>query len=360
MTKFDSKSRAGAALMRHSMDGTSAVNLLSEKLFYPNDISLDVATKKIYFLDHYFDFIQQCDYDGSSRKFLQRLPLMKFHRVTFFENMFYGAVNKNLSVIQVSKSSSIFKKVLAENLEANPKMVKIFHQQTQPMRGKVCANSKCEHLCVPIMEDTRIVEKCLCREGFTLENGKCKIRDAKKFLIFVQDNPNMLKAVDVDGSDEHIFAPIVGLKSNIAFDVDLNGKVVYFTSYSDLNSSETNIIEFQSFNGSDRGMLKGSFGAIQSMSYDWVGKNLYYSSQSPKAKIAVVRVKQDSDDPLVIKTLISKNIIGPSSIALDPENGEFLKSLQRKKKLSKNSQIVSKFPLKYCLCSNFSTNQTST
>lgn len=332
LTKFDSKSRVGAALIRHSMDGTNALSLLPDKIFYPNDISLDVAMKKIYFLDHYFDFIQQCDYDGSNRKFLQKLPLMKLHRITFFENMFYGAVNKNLSVIQVSKSSSMFKKVLAENLEANPKMVKIFHQQTQPMtsRSKVCGKSnKCEHLCVPMMEpgdsaSPRIVEKCLCREGFKLENGKCKMREAKKFLMFVQDNPNMLKAVDVDGSEEQIFAPIIGLKSNIAFDVDLNRKMIYFTSYSDLNSSETNMIEFQNFNGSDRGMLRGSFGAIQSMSYDWVGKNLFFTSQSPKAKIAVVGVKEKSAEPVVIKTLINKNIIGPSSLALDPENGELI------------------------------------
>jgi hypothetical protein len=299
------------------MDGLNSVNLLKEKVFYPTDLSLDVTMKKIYLLDHYFDFIQQCDYDGSNRKFLQKVPLMKFHRIAFFEDMFYGAVNKNLSVVQFSKSSSTFKKILAENLDANPKMVKVFHQQTQPQKVKVCGpGNKCEHLCIPVEGN---VEKCLCREGFKLDNGACKLRDSKEFLMFVDDNPSTLKAVEVDGSGDQVIAPIIGLKSNIAFDVDLNQKRIYFTSYSNLNSSETNVIESQSFNGENRTRLEGNFGAIQSMAIDFVGGNLFFTSQSPNAKIAAVKLGKS---PAIIKTLVSKNLIGPSSLALDPQNGE--------------------------------------
>ncbi|CRL03072.1 CLUMA_CG016407, isoform A [Clunio marinus] len=330
LTKFDPKSRFGAAIMRYSMDGENGLNLLQNKLFYPNDLTLDVAMKRIYFLDHYFDFIQQCDYDGRNRQFLQKLPLMKFHRITFFENTFYGAVNKNLSVIQVSKSSVMFKKVLAENLEANPKIVKIFHQQTQPTTSevKVCERNKnkCEHLCVPTLDssDSRIIEKCLCREGFKLENGKCKLMEAKRFLMYVEEYPKILKGVDIEDTNRQVFSPIIGLKSSIAFDVDLVNKIIFFTSYSEMNDTDNKLIEFQSFNGSNRGVIEGDFGAIQSLSYDWVGKNLYFAGQLPKAKIAAVKIKFDSTESSsssIIKTLVNKNIIGPCSLALDPENG---------------------------------------
>jgi hypothetical protein len=330
LTKHDPKSRMGAALLRYSMDGTNMKSLLQDKLFYINDLTLDVAMKKIYFLDHYFDFIQQCDYDGGNRQFLQKLPPMKFHRIAFFENMFYGAVSKNLSVVQISKSSSIPGRSLAVNLMSPPKMVKVFHQQVQPMstRVKICStNSKCEHLCVPMLEtneskQARVVEKCMCQEGFKLENGKCKMRDVRKLLMYVQDYPKVLKAVEVSGSDEQMIVPVVGLRSNIAFDVDMANKILYFSSFSDLNSSDSQIIEYQSFNGSARRMLKGDFGAIQSMVYDWVGKNLYFTSQSPKPKIALVKLNGNEDDPAMIKTLVYRNIIGPCSLALDPEKGK--------------------------------------
>lgn len=330
ITKHNPLKRVGAAVLRYSMDGKGMLSIIQKKLFYPNDITLDVAMKKIYFLDHYFDYIQQCDYDGSNRRFLQKLPPMKINRIAFFENMFYSAVYNNVSIIKISKTSSIIKKVLAENLEALPKIVKVFHQQTQPVKTKICGkNNKCEHLCVPSLEmnegsTARVAEKCLCHEGYKLENGKCLLRQSTKFLMFVQDYPKMLKGVDINGTDDNIIAPIIGLKSNIAFDVDLNNKVVFFSSYSDLNSSENSIIEFRLFNGSNRGMLKGSFGPIQSMSYDWVGKNLFFTSKTPKSKIASVRLKTnaDSQEMSMMKTLISKNLNCPCSLALDPENGK--------------------------------------
>lgn len=243
LTKFDSNNRTSASIMRNFLDGTNDISLIKKKIFYPHDLTIDIAVKKIYFLDYYFDFIQQCDYDGSNRKFLQNIPLMKFHRIAFFENMFFVAINRNTSIVQISKSHSNFKKALAENLKSNSKVLKIFHQQTQPnVNTKVCASdNKCEHLCIPTVEDIngmpKLIAKCICKEGFTLENGKCTLKDSRKFIMFVQEysKSKTLKAIDTDDLTEQIISPIVGLKSNVAFDVDLNNRLIYFSSYSDSN-----------------------------------------------------------------------------------------------------------------------------
>lgn len=243
LTKYDLQNRTGASLLRYSLDGTEEKSLIKEKIFHPHDLTLDVALKRIYFLDHYFDFIQQCDYDGGNRKFLQKIPPMKFHRITFFENYFYGAVDKNSSIYQVSKSSSIFKRALAENLKSNTKMLKIFHRQIQPNNNdvggkfKVCAvNNKCEHLCVPFVDknSSKLIEKCICKEGFTVNsNGKCTLKESRKFVLFVEENPRTLKAIETDNLKQAAISPIVGLKSNTAFDVDLNNRLIYYTSHSE-------------------------------------------------------------------------------------------------------------------------------
>lgn len=89
-----------------------------------------------------------------------------------------------------------------------------------------------------------------------------------------------------------------------------------------MNSIQNNTIEYRSFNGSHSGKIKGQFGNIQSMAFDWIGNNLYYSSSLPKYKISVLKVKENENDGAVVKTLINKNLIGPSSIALDVENGK--------------------------------------
>lgn len=237
LTKHDSANKTKAGLTRFLMDGTEEKSLLSEKLFYPNDLTLDFAMQRIYFLDYYFDFIQQCDYDGGNRKFLQKVPLMKFHRITFFENSFYGAVARNLSVVQINKSSSTDKKVLAENLKANTKMLKIFHKLMQPPLKKSLQDNVvtaiCEHLTIPYVNQTsnppKLVQRCLCKEGFTLNGkGKCEQSQTKSFVMFLRENPRMLKAVSVD--QEEVFTPITNLKKDISFDVNINDRIVYFTS----------------------------------------------------------------------------------------------------------------------------------
>lgn len=238
---YDTKNRTRASIDRYYMDGRFDKNLIERKIFYPHDLSLDVAVKKIYFLDYYFDFIQQCDYDGNNRKFLQKLPLMKFHRITFFENMFFGAIDKNTSIIQISKSSMTFKKTIAEKI--NTKVMKIYHQQIQPVSNtNICSdNNKCEHLCVPQIEDEngnkKIKEKCLCKEGFHLENGKCIQKDIKKFIAFVEEyaKTRVLKAIDVNNQSVITISPILGIKQSIAFDFDLNQKLIYFSTNAETN-----------------------------------------------------------------------------------------------------------------------------
>lgn len=86
-------------------------------------------------------------------------------------------------------------------------------------------------------------------------------------------------------------------------------------------SIQNNSIEYRSFNGSISGKLKGEFENVHSIAFDWVGNNLFVSSSKPKYKISVMKLGLNAQDPPVIKTLVNKNFIGPSTIALDVEEG---------------------------------------
>lgn len=96
---------------------------------------------------------------------------------------------------------------------------------------------------------------------------------------------------------------------------------------STFGSIQNNSIEYRSFNGSVSGKLKGEFGNVQSIAYDWVGNNLFISSSNPKYKISVMKLGSKPEEPLMVKTVVNKNFIGPSSIALDVENGKFYLNL---------------------------------
>ena len=49
------------------MDGSGRNVIVSEKIFWPNGLALDLPTKKLYFSDARLDYIEYCNYDGTGR-----------------------------------------------------------------------------------------------------------------------------------------------------------------------------------------------------------------------------------------------------------------------------------------------------
>jgi hypothetical protein len=330
LSKFNSSSRSGTEILRFLMDGSDKLSLFEEKLFHPKDLTLDVAMKKIYFLDNSLEFIQQSDYNGKNRKFLTNIHPMMLQRIVFFENIFF-AINGSFSLMQIDKSTN---RIERTEMKLNPKILRVFAREIQPKllsaTSNVCTatNNKCDQLCVPLRIEssttTNITSKCLCSEGFDMENGKCVLRRAKKLLFFVQKNPQSLRAIDVENVEMKVIVPIVGLDSDTTYDVDMRNRRIYFASHPDASTFHygADVIEFRSFDGMEKGMLKGNFGSIQSMAYDWRGKNIFFTTGTPRARIAVVRVDR-LNETTIIRTLVTKNIVKPTTIALSPDDGSF-------------------------------------
>lgn len=53
---------------RANMDGTNRTAIVSDDLYWPNAVAVDVYKQKIYFMDAKLDFIDLCNYDGSARR----------------------------------------------------------------------------------------------------------------------------------------------------------------------------------------------------------------------------------------------------------------------------------------------------
>lgn len=319
----------GTEILRFLMDGSDKLSLFnsSSKLFQPSDLTLDVAMKRIYFLDNSLEFIQESDYNGKNRKFLQNIQPLRLQRIVFYDNIFY-AISGNSSLVQIDKSTNRVEKATSV---LNAKFLRIFARQTQPKSASnVCsANSNCDQLCVPIRNKssttTNIISKCLCSEGFEMRDEKCVLRRAKKLLFYVQKNPQSLRAIDVENVETKVIVPIVGLDSDTTYDVDMRNRRIYFASHPEPSTFHygADAIEFRSFDGVERGILKGNFGSIQSMAYDWKGKNIFFTTGAmPRARIAVIRVDRWNETS-IIRTLVTKNIVGPTTIALSPDDGSY-------------------------------------
>ena len=53
---------------RLSMDGTDRRIIVSEKIYSPSGLTLDLPTEKVYYGDDRRDFIEFCDYEGNGRR----------------------------------------------------------------------------------------------------------------------------------------------------------------------------------------------------------------------------------------------------------------------------------------------------
>lgn len=60
------------------MDGSNRTTIVSDKLYWPNALGVDVYKQRLYFMDARLDYIDSCDYDGG-----RRLRLINNHDVSF-------------------------------------------------------------------------------------------------------------------------------------------------------------------------------------------------------------------------------------------------------------------------------------
>ena len=49
------------------MCGCDRTTIISTKLYWPNGLSIDYPSKRLYFADARLDYIEFCDYDGNNR-----------------------------------------------------------------------------------------------------------------------------------------------------------------------------------------------------------------------------------------------------------------------------------------------------
>ena len=73
------------------MDGTHRSTIISTKIYWPNGLTLDIPSKRVYFADSKLDFIDFCNYDGTGRQqvIANNHYLLHPHSLAVFEDQVY-------------------------------------------------------------------------------------------------------------------------------------------------------------------------------------------------------------------------------------------------------------------------------
>ncbi|XP_076069558.1 LDL receptor protein 1 isoform X2 [Oratosquilla oratoria] len=302
-------------LERTLMDGSSRINLVSQKIVYPFGVTVDYPNKHIYWVDGYLTHIERVDYEGKNRRTILKLsadegPLS----ITMFENYLYATSWKDDSMKKINRFNGHDTEVIKKGIK-DPNAVHILHRQRQPSVNHPCGvnNGGCEHLCIPMYEEGRPIAHCRCQPGFRLAyGGNCVAQKHRRFLLYAKGRPGMIMGVSLDSKDStEVMVPITSLRRPTSLDYDVRSQFIYYAD------SQRFIIERQSLDGKIREpVVESGVPYVEGLAVDWMGRNIYWTDQYLQS-IFLCHMEESNKK----RILVHGNLSYARAINLNPKEG---------------------------------------
>lgn len=123
------------SLRRALLDGQNETILVSNKIEFPHDLTLDIPNERIYWIDKHRNYIQSINYDGKMRMSLikgipRNILQLPISSLTNFEDQLYFVIDSEY-IYEMNKKEHIPRKLLQKNSEIIS--LNIFHKQKQPV-----------------------------------------------------------------------------------------------------------------------------------------------------------------------------------------------------------------------------------
>ncbi|CAH2090680.1 unnamed protein product [Euphydryas editha] len=313
---------------RVGMDGTQRMAIITTKIYWPNGLTLDTATQRVYFADSKLDFIDFCYYNGSGRQ--QVLAgshyLLHPHSLTLFEDTLYWTDRQLNRVLSAHKFRGTNQTVVS-HLISQPLSIHVHHPSLQPQYPSPCKKDTCQHLCL-LSPNNTTGYSCMCKPGFKLlPDGKC-IEEENPYLMVLKGSQIIDLATDGSGRASQL-PPVVGIQGGVQLDYDRQGHMLYWLQSisGDSEDDENCTIYTMPYGGGNKveflGQDTGIVGSPSAIAFDWLGRNLFIANKAA-SNIEVVRV----DGKVKFRNIVFVNdgthlsIAKPKGLCLDPTEGK--------------------------------------
>lgn len=192
------------------MDGSGRKSIITESVFWPNGLTIDYTSDRMYWADAKHNVIETALFDGSDRKKVISKGLPHPFALTIFEDAIYWTDWHTKSISSANKATGAGMKSIHSNLHF-PMDIHSYHPQRQPQYKNRCENSGgCAHMCLPNKKSY----SCVCRMGQKLKSdGKGCLRP-EKMLVFTRKKDLRIKHIDNNAVNQQEMV--------ITFDFNLN------------------------------------------------------------------------------------------------------------------------------------------
>nr|XP_022902920.1 low-density lipoprotein receptor-related protein 2 [Onthophagus taurus] len=311
---------------RIGMDGTNRSSIISTKIYWPNGLTLDTATQRVYFADSKLDYIDFCYYNGSGRQ--QVLAgshyLLHPHSLTLFEETLYWTDRQLNRVLSAHKFKGNNQTVVS-HLISQPLSIHVNHPSLQPISENPCQNKPCQYICL-LSPSSPEGYTCKCRPGKRLDpNGNC-IEEEISYIILMRGTQIIDISTKPGDKTTGFLTPIVGVDHGVQVDYDRTQEKVIWVENRDDNEDNCTVWTMP-FSGGNKtrlfGLDNGIAGAPSSIAFDWLGRNIFIGNRIA-SNLEVIKI----DGKVKYRTIILANdgnetsVAKPRSICVDPTEGK--------------------------------------
>ncbi|XP_015909717.1 low-density lipoprotein receptor-related protein 2 isoform X1 [Parasteatoda tepidariorum] len=308
------------------MDGTLRRTIVHTKIFWPNGLTIDIPTKRVYFADSKLDYIDFCNYDGSGRQqvLARNHYLLHPHSLTIFEDTLYWTDRQLNRVLSCHKYKGVNQTVVS-HLVSQPLGIHVSHPILQPLSANPCENATCSHLCL-LSPSHSNGYTCKCPPGYGRDTktaeGNCVPVD-NPYLMLMRSTQLVDMSLTPGDKTTGYFTPIIGIENGFDFDYDKKEGIIYYVQLEEEDKENGTIFKVSLSGGNQTKFLADGFvGAPYILAFDWIGRNLYVGNRKA-SNFEVVKVDKEQEYRRVILSNdgTELGVARPKSMVLDPEAG---------------------------------------
>lgn len=226
------------------MDGSGRKPLITKNIIWPNGLTIDYTTDRIYWTDAYYPIIESAHIFGDDR---QQVVIRGLHHpfgITVFEDSVYWTDWRFKSISLANKNNGLGYKTIHSGLHF-PMDLHSYHPQRQPEYDNHCGanNGKCSHMCLP----NSMGYSCVCPVGLKIQSdGKTCASSVDNLLVFARRKDLRLISLDQSVKAFDIVIPVDNVQSAVALTWDSDDDSIYWTDV------ESDTISKAKLNGSDQ------------------------------------------------------------------------------------------------------------
>ena len=160
-----------ANISRAYLDGTNVTVFKNVLLGWPNGLSIDYLTDKIYWCDALLDHIQFADLDGSNVKMITTPSIRHPFSLVIFDEWLYVTEWRHDSIFRMDKRDGSNETLIVKIDESNRLYgIKVYSERAQhlpPSHPCLPSAHSCEKFCFPVPDNSSegLVARCGCSQG---------------------------------------------------------------------------------------------------------------------------------------------------------------------------------------------------